>query len=407
MSLFRNNIIDTNNATGDAFGRLRVGNPETIFDSKQLNDNQALFWDDQQVSGSGTSSTHSSLRASSILQVGASTTGRRVRQTYQRFNYQSGKSQLILLTGVLRSLGGGSGVVSRIGLFDDDNGLFFECNEGTINVVMRSNATGSVVNTTFAKTSWNLDRMDGTGGALNPSGLTFDETKTNIFVIDFEWLGVGRVRMGLNIDGVTYYVHEFKNANNLSVVYMSNPNLPLRYELLNDGTGVLSELECICSSVVSEGGAPDTGIIRYSSTDGTTLGASTAGIVYALMGIRLKSSYLNSVVRLLQVAALARTNDDFEWTMRLNPTVAGTFSYSGESNSPVETAFGVTANTVTGGTFVMGGFANRSTALTGLLSSVRYLGSAIDGTPDEFIFCVRPVTNGLQVEGGIVRREIV
>ena len=67
MSYIRNVILDTNNPTGDAFGRLRVSEPTTLFDSKQIFDAQPLLWDDQETSGSGTTgapSGHSTATAS-------------------------------------------------------------------------------------------------------------------------------------------------------------------------------------------------------------------------------------------------------------------------------------------------------------------------------------------------------
>jgi len=44
----------------DAFARLRISSPETIFDSKQLGDKQPLFWDDQVISGDGVAPTSNS-----------------------------------------------------------------------------------------------------------------------------------------------------------------------------------------------------------------------------------------------------------------------------------------------------------------------------------------------------------
>ena len=113
-------------AGADAFGRQRISNPEAIFNSKQIFDNQPLYWDDIQESGTGTSSTYSSNRASSVLAVSATTAGKRTRQTFMRFNYQPSKSQLIFITGILKKSGGGSGITTRMGLFDNDNGLFLE-----------------------------------------------------------------------------------------------------------------------------------------------------------------------------------------------------------------------------------------------------------------------------------------
>jgi len=56
------------------------------------------------------------------------------------------------------------------------------------------------------------------------------------------------------VDGVPTYLHQFNHANHSAGVYMTTPNLPIRYEISNDGTGAAAEMECICSSVMSEGG---------------------------------------------------------------------------------------------------------------------------------------------------------
>ncbi len=168
-------------AGSDAFGRQRVSNPEMIFNSKQIFDNQPLYWDDVQESGSGTSSTYSNNTASSTLSVSASTVGKRTRQTFMRFNYQASKSQLIFITGILKASGGGTGIITRMGYFDDNNGLFLECNAGTINLVRRTYVTGAAVDDTIPQSSWNLDAMDGSG----PSKITLDFTKTQIFMMDY------------------------------------------------------------------------------------------------------------------------------------------------------------------------------------------------------------------------------
>lgn len=109
-------------AAKDAFGRARVSSPETLFDSKLSTANYALFWNFSQVSGTCTS-TYSKARASNTLAVAENTAGRGVWQTKQRFNYQPGKSQLVMMTGV--PPGVKTGITARIGIFDDDNGLFF------------------------------------------------------------------------------------------------------------------------------------------------------------------------------------------------------------------------------------------------------------------------------------------
>lgn len=403
------NIQASDSPSVDAFGRWRVSQPETVFDSKQIHDSQPLFWDDQEESGSGTSSSYNANKAETELAVSLNTAGKRTRQTFRRFNYQPGKSQLILMTAVLDN-GGGTGINARVGLFDDNNGLFFEDNEGTIQVVRRTNVTGTPVDNAVTQENWNIDKMDGTG----ISGITIDKTKTQILVIDYEWLGVGRVRMGFNVDGITYYCHEFLNANNLSEVFMSTPNLPLRYQLENDGTGVATTMSHICSSVISEGGTQDNGVVRYASTANTQVDCAVVGTIYGIKGIRLKSTALDETVKILRASIQVQSaSDDFEWLLIFKPTVAGTPSWTNETNSSVQTATGATANTITGGTYITGGYIGTGTAqsasaqISNEIENALLLGSTISGTPDEIWLAGRALTNiNTLVEGSITWREL-
>lgn len=385
----------------DAFGRWRVSEPTTLFDSKQIHDSDPIFWDDAQTAGAGTTSTHSTNTASSTLLVANATAGTRVRQTFQRFNYQSGKSHLVLMTGVLDHTGGGAGITRRFGYFDANNGIFLEDAEGTYRFVRRTYVSGVAVDNAVAQASWNLDTMDGNG----PSGITLDFSKAQILMIDMEWLGVGRVRAGFVIAGKIYYAHEFLHSNVLSDVYMSNPNLPIRWEISNSGAGVESTVECICSSVMTEGGVQETGMRRAKSTAGTHVDADVADTLYAVVGIRQKSTHLNSAITIAGMSMLTETNDAFEWQIRLNPTVAGVFTYADETNSAVQTALGATANTVTGGYLLESGWAIASGVASSDRLVTRTLGSSISGTRDEIVLCVRPLSNGADIQATLMWRE--
>jgi len=383
----------------DAFDRLRVSETETIFDSKLIYDAAPLFWDDVQTSGTATS-THSVNQASVTLGVSASTAGVRTRQTFMRFNYQPGKSQLIFMTFVLDKTGGGTGITRRVGYFDADNGLFLEDAAGTYKLVRRSKASGSIVDDGIAQSAWNLDKLDGTG----VSGINLDFSKAQILVTDFEWLGVGRVRMGFVVDGVIRYAHQFLNANNLSVVYMSTPNLPLRYELTNSGAGVASTLECICASVMSEGGFQRNGILRHK--DSAALTGLATGVKYAVVGLKLKSPY-SATVLIENVSALCTTVNDFaHWELIFNPTVAGTFTYSDLTNSTVQTATGTNANTITGGYELGGGYFSTNAPPTSAVENALRLGSTIAGVADSIVLSITPVTNNISAYGSITWREL-
>lgn len=247
----------------DAFGRVRVSQPTSIWDNKNIHDRRTNHW--QEVTAGGGTISFNANESSVELDVGTTNGDRVVRQTLRYFAYVPGRSQSITMTGVMES--GKDNLWQGLGYFDDKNGLFFEQDGSILGVTTRTFTSGSAVDNTIPQSEWNLDRLDPQLGN-NPSGITLDITKAQIFVIDFQWLGVGRVRFGFNIDGKAIYVHEVLNANSEDKVYMSTPSLPIRYEIRNDGTtGSASQLKEICNSVDSEGGYQLPGY-QYSCSNG-------------------------------------------------------------------------------------------------------------------------------------------
>lgn len=415
-------IQASDSASIDAFGRWRISSPQTLFDSKNVfndpgqtdatQENQPLFYDNQETSGSGTSTSYRPNESAQRLSVSATTAGTRVRQTKMRFNYQPGKSLSVLMS--FNFHGQIAGITKREGIFDANNGLFVELDGANdVNLVTRTYVTGSPVDNKVEQANWNIDKMDGTG----PSGITLDWTKTQILAADYEWLGVGRVRMGFVVDGITYYAHEFLNTNVLDVVYMQTPNLPLRSEITNDGTGVAAYMDQICSTVISEGGLEDLGILRYASTAGTHIDMATENTIYAILGIRLKSAYIGSTIKLVNAALQLHTaSHNCEWIIKFNPTIAGTFSYTDQTNSAVQVARGAAANTVTGGYDLVGGFIESGGNASGAngsasrqLENALLVGSSINGTVDEIVLCARPIggSTAVDIEGSLTWRELV
>jgi len=394
---------------------VRVSDPQTIWDSKLLNDNKALFWDDQETAGASTTSSYNTNKSSVTIGVDAGAAGTRVRQTKQRFNYQPGKSHLIFITATPGSASGT--VVKRVGYFDDNNGLFLQVDADGIHFVLRSYTSGSAVDDKASQANWNINRLDGTEtssdyivdtvqGFKSPNPYTIDITKAQIIVFDLEWLGVGSVRCGFVIDGNPIYVHQFNQANNDTGVYMTTPNLPIRYEISSTSTGVAGSLECICSTVISEGGLEETGFLRTLSTGGTQCDADTADTIYAVIGTKLKSTHLDQVYRIKKLSMLEEGKADFEWLLLLNPTVAGTFTYSDVSNSAIQAAYGATANTVTGGTLIAGGFSSAGNAISDDILNSIYAGSTISGTADEMVLCVRPLSANADIQATLTYLEL-
>lgn len=385
-------------ASIDAFGRLRVAEPYTIFDSKNIYDdpdlassveNQPLFYDNQETSGGGTSTTYNAAHSSTTIAVSATTAGTRVRQTRRRFNYQPGKSQLIMNTFVIGSVT--SGITKREGNFDANNGIFLECSDAYY-IVRRTSTSGSPVDNKVAQSAWNIDSMDGTG----PSGVTLDFTKTQIFFMDWEWLGVGRVRCGFVIDGLIFYAHEFLNTNVLDVVYMQTPNLPIRTEITNDGTGAADSITQICSTVISEGGVQEIGFTRGYTTDGTvTLG--TSGNFYPVVAMRLKSAYLGLTTITETISLYSSSASVAEFKVLFNPTYSSTLTWTDQAQSGVQIAKGDGTITASGGYMLGGDFISGRTAYSSDQTSSLRIGSAIDGTPDTVALVVKAPTNNYPI----------
>jgi len=307
-----------------------------------------------------------------------------------------------------------TGITTRVGCFDGtgvnyltpNNGIFFE-SDGTPSWNIAKN--GSTVET-VTQANWNIDPLDGTG----PSGVTLDLTATQILIIDFEWLGVGRVRVGFVIEGLVYYCHYFNHSNDPSFtsVYMSTPNLPLRYDIQGDGANDAGSLQHICSTIISEGGQQKTGVLRSVDTGSTHIDANTVNLIYAVKGIRLRSTHLDVTVIPESFSLISETADDFRWSLCLNPTIANTFTYSGLGDSSVEHATGVggaTPNTISDeGTVIASGYASATQlAVAEALNTALKIGSQIDGTPDELVLAVTPLSANADIQGALTFRELL
>ena len=96
---------------------------------------------------------------------------------------------------------------------------------GTTNIV--NSVVSKTVNTRYPQSSWNIDKMDGTGHSL----MTLDLTKMQMFYCDYTWYGAGAIRFGFkNNRGEVVYCHRIPNNNVNTEAYMRSGNLVARYE---------------------------------------------------------------------------------------------------------------------------------------------------------------------------------
>ena len=345
----------------DAFGRLRVSQPYTLFDSQNRYavDNQF----DTSTATGGTL-TYLANEATASMNVTSTSGSEVVRQTFRSMTYQPGKGLLVLATFVMETAK--TNLRQRCGYFGTQNGVFFQLNDTTKSFILRTYIGGSVDDTTrkVDQSAWNGDKLDGTGA----SGLTLDLTKPQILWMDFEWLGVGNVRCGFIINGQYIVCHTYQNANVTGTsVYMTTAILPVRYEITNTGaTSGSSSLKQICSSVVSEGGLEPTSIDHVAIR--TTALTSVGTTLLPLVSIRLASSALGAVVVPSAVKVIPTSADNFEIQLVKNATLTGASYSAVASDANVE--FDVAATAMTGGTIVQIDYAASSNQGTNALNPI-------------------------------------
>lgn len=335
----------------DAFGRFRSSSPLTVFDSKLLFDEDALFWSESLASGA--TAPYDSNRSSKTLTVTSTVGSKAIRQSKEYINYQPGKSIAIHVTCVIGAAV--DGIRKRIGLFDDDDGIFLEQYGADIRFGLRSSVSGSPVDTYAEKTAWNIDTLSGDV----QSEYTLDLSAAQIVSFDFQWLGVGRVRCGFYHHGKIVYTHEFNHDNAATSVYMRRPNLPIRCEIENVSAVAGSTIEQICANVVSEGGEQRIGSVRSVDRGVTTITTAVNTLVYPVVSLRLKSTHIGASVAPIGFSILNTSGNSFRWALIANPTVAGVdaASWTALSNSAIE--YDVSrdnTNTLTGGTQIGSGY---------------------------------------------------
>jgi hypothetical protein len=397
MTYLYNDLVGFKGNVVDAFNRLKVSNPFTLFDSQQryvLSDK----WDYVGLSG-GTYSFNST-ESTVSLTAGTTNGSKMYVETKRVFPYQPGKSLTIVNSFAMAQPK--SGLCQRAGYFGITggvtsgtpyNGVYLQQDGLTLSICLASASLGTTQ--TITQSNWNADKFDGTGD----SGVTLDVTKGNIFWLDVEWLGVGDVRTGFYIDGKPVVAHTFYNTNKNSTTYMTTACLPLRYEIQNTaGQTGSSTMKQICSTVLSEGGYEGFSRrynVTHSGTTPHTL--TTAGTQYPLVAIRLAPDRLDSIIvpSNISVAIEPGTNNKplvVQYRILLNPTLTGN-TWATHFNGNVQ--YNVTATGVTGGTDIIGGYISSSGTLD--VSSINdfnfQIGRTQLGVSDTFVLVMVPTVN--------------
>lgn len=367
----------------DAFSRLRVSETTNILDFKQVGaaSNYLL---DTQVSGSGAIAYSVATSSSTLTVLGSA--GTSLAQTKTIGSYQAGKSLVILTTATVFTFP--VGITKNIGYFDNNNGLMFRFKDNVVSVVIRNNG----VETIIPRSNWNGYKLDGVNDF---TGITLDFTKSLIFGIDFQWLGVGTVRFFVVINEKIYYLHLAHHSNIKAGVYLANPNLPVSWSIANSGSGGVSQLEFICASIFREGGFKDNYITRVITKATATTTNAVAN--RAVFSFRATNDYAMVLIERITLAAF--TNSSFGWGLVLNPTIvnADTAVWTQFTNGSEIEYDNSRTNTITytDNQLICGG--HQVTTLNFMSQELQLflsLRTSLLGIKDQYVLFVRPVGGG-------------
>jgi hypothetical protein len=387
--IFNNSVKYADGPNMDAFGRLRTAAVTNLLDIKHVYDKNPLQINEV------TAGTATSIFDQQYARVRMSTSANNdlvIRQTKTHPIYQPGKSQLF--EGSFSNFQIETNVVKRVGCFTSTtgspynsvfDGFFLESNGVTsaitFNIYLSGSCTYSADTTTWDSTEFDVN--------------SFDWSNTNLMTVDYQWLGVGRMRFGMVLSGQTIYFLDYTAANNIPTVYMSSPNQPIRYEIRQVGVGS-GYFDMICSQTSTEGalnGLYSTVGIQHQTT--TTL--NTSGTKYPYIGYRLKQNYKSVTSQYSSLSILNTSNDNYLVTVEYNPTISTTPTWEDIPNSPFQYSLftGTTTATVTSNGHIMSSLIGESgtSALTTLKiddNQIR-VGSNVNGTLDEMWVCITPL----------------
>lgn len=329
--------------------RLKISTFETIFYNTFQYGKETDVWDEALTNGG---SATFNANTSSILMAVSNTVGSQViRQTHNVQKYMPGRTST--LNFVIRMQIPVVGVRRRFGLFDTEDGAYFEdAGNNTYFCAIRSSFTGVPIDTRVERANWNGDRLDGTG----PSGITANPDALQMFGIEYEWYGAGSVKFTYNIAGKTYTIHTFNAANILNNPWSTTPFLPIRLELTNvTGAAGSHYMWQGSNSLLSEGapekrGSPQN---KMSPIGGTTL--TTKDIFYPLLSIKMKPSTLRGII--LPTFAQVATIDNTSLYYRIvrNATLTGS-SFTDMPDPNAFTQYDTTATALSGGVDIESGF---------------------------------------------------
>lgn len=188
------------------------------------------------------------------------------------------------------------------------------------------------INTRYIQSSWNIDKMDGTGASL----MNIDLSKMQMFYMDFTWYGAGAIRFGLkNNRGEVIYSHRIPNNNVNTEAYMRSGNLVARYEV-NHLPAYTTLSSTLTSGVTASMTVTDASMLPASGTVILTQSAATGAVIEYVTYASKSGNTLNTLTRNATGGNAAATTFTYSATAPIkvelySPQAAGVLSHWGSS----------------------------------------------------------------------------
>jgi hypothetical protein len=390
-------VAQYNAFRSDMFGRTKVSEPLTIFDSthRYTSDVDRKYSD---LTATGGTVTYNIYQSSDLLNVTTEAGSTVSRESKRVFSYQPGKSLQVMQSFVFAPAK--INLRQRVGYFSRTNGFYLEQTGTEIFFVIRSIASGELTEVRVPQSEWNMDPLDGSGY----SDRVIDLSTSQILWSEYEWLGVGSVRVGFVMDGVFIAAHQFNHANVIQGVYMQTANLPIRYEIENLGTtSSASSMQQICSTVIINGGYENR---PTSNVDIFRSGSNIAvGTTYVPIGaIRIHPDTMDAIIIPGELDIVPTASGIFEYQFLFNTVVTGGTWVDHVSGT---TQINKTATAFTGGRIVRTGVinsTNQSVTALGIEGEDRFvnqLGRTNSDTPvsDTFALQIRTLSGNSSING--------
>jgi len=376
----------------DAFGKLQTSQARTLGEHIFEYDAHVDHFTDVIVETA--SLAHQPLHSGLLLTTDTGATDSIKRTSNRYYKYQAGKSHLIEITCAIGDVGGKTSVNRIWGYGDDNDGVFFTMEGTTLKAMIRSSVTGVLVTRKINQADWNEDNLSGSGDAANLSGISIDVSKDNIYWLDLQWLGAGRVRFGIiGLDGRRITCHQDENANANNLPYMRTGTLPVMCEQTNVGTpGSASQFRVWCMVIKTEGEYEPP--LSYFSGNVTGVTVTTPNCISSFRAKQTFKTKDNRIIAYGEKIGIFSSAETILVEIVKNGTLGGTptWTINPSSNSSIE--MDSAATTVTDGTvitsMIMGGNDNSDMLLTHIFGpDGEGMGRKADITTSPDIYSIR------------------